>query len=113
MLRRSSEAERACGLKSHVEADLAVVLAGIFEARDLKRPLDRSQLRNDHLPVPHRAIEEILAHSLIGARILEDAVAGDARGLDAGAVEKLAPAPDRLRVGRVDGRRVEGERARP
>ena len=109
MSRRSGEAECACGLKSHVEADLAVVLAGIFEARDLKRSSTvpscgtiTCQFRTVPLKKYWRTVSSVLA-----------SFAGDARGLGAGAVEKLAPAPDRLRVGHVDGRRVEGERARP
>jgi hypothetical protein len=56
----------------------------------LKRALDRAEVRHDHPPLAHCAVEEILAERLVGARILEDAVAGDARRLDAGTFEQLS-----------------------
>jgi hypothetical protein len=66
------------------------VLPAIFEGRDLKRALHRAEIWHDNPPVAHRAVEEILAERLIGRRILEDAAAGNARRLDAGAFQELA-----------------------
>ncbi len=86
-------------LEPKLERHLAVVLAAIFERGDLEQSFDRAEVGHDHLPLAHRAVEEILAQRFVRRGVLEDAAAGDARGLDSGAFQQFAPAtrpiPDR------------------
>ena len=104
--------QRAGGLQRQLVGHLAVVLAGEFEAGDLERALDRAEVRDDDLVVLHGAVEERLAHQRVGGGILEQAAAGDAGALDAGAVQQFAPAAGGFRMRDVDGLGVEGEPAR-
>jgi len=112
----SRSRRRKCQLAGRFQrelvGELAVVLAGEFERRDLERARDGAEVRDDHLERLHGAVEEGRPHQRVGGRILEQSAARDRGALDAGAVEQLAPAPGRFRVRGVDALGIEREAVR-
>ena len=107
--------QRSGRFQRHVELDLAIVLAGIFQRRHLERPRHRAEIGNDDLPVVDRGVEEGAAHQRVGGLVLEDAGARKRGALYAGPAQKLAPAPGAVRVGCLHRLGVEGDplRAQP
>src|SRR5262249_42045626 len=103
---RRRERQLARRLERELGRDLAVVLAGEFERRDLEGARDRAEVRDHDLKILHRAIEEGLAHQRIRRRVLEQAAPRDSGAFDAGAVEQLAPASGGFRMRDVDGLRI-------
>src|SRR5215217_4662392 len=87
------ESERAGAFKSHLERDLAVMLAAVFEARDLERAFDAAEIRHDDLVAADLAVEEDLAHKGVRAGVLEDPGARQRGAPNAGPGQKLAPGP--------------------
>src|SRR5690606_29947166 len=104
-----SESDQASGFECDFKGHFRIVIAAIFKRHDLERPGYGAKIRQYDLPVADFAIEEEAADQRIRRCILEDTRPADRSTLNTAARKQLPPATGRIRIGHIDGFRIEGD----